>query len=417
MITAQASSETYLSEEQIRETLHQGLAGKYTNARVLVLIPDRTRTLPLSLLFKMIVEILSDTRQLDFMVALGTHPPLDEQQLHELVGITENPEAYRHVRLLNHAWDNPDALQEIGILSQEQIQSFAGEHWHSSLGGDMPIKINRRIFDYDGIIILGPTFPHEVVGFSGGVKYLFPGISGGEIIHLTHWLSALITVMDTIGIKDTPMRRIIHAAAECVPTPVTLVSLVVVKDQLAGMFIGDHISAWGAAADLSAERHIKWVEKPFKRVLSHAAPMYDELWTAAKAMYKLEPAVADSGELIIYSPVLDKVSLTHGKYIYQTGYHVRDYFLKQWDKFKDIPLSAIAHSTQARGTGTFENGIEKPRIAVTLATRISPEDCATLALGYINPDEINPAEWQNREDEGILYVPKAGEILYRLRNA
>lgn len=184
---------------------------------------------------------------------------------------------------------------------------------------------------------------------------------------------------------------------------------------LAGMFIGDHVSAWGAAADLSAQRHIIWVDKPFQKVLSCAPPMYDELWTAGKAMYKLEPALAEGGELTIYAPHLDTVSHVHGKYIYEIGYHVLPYFLQQWDKFKHIPLGVLAHSTHGRGDGWFENGIEYPRARVALATQLPPEDCARLALGYKNPAGIDFNEWQNREAEGVLYVPKAGEMLYRVK--
>ncbi|MEL6527042.1 MAG: hypothetical protein AAFQ07_15160, partial [Chloroflexota bacterium] len=155
--------------------------------------------------------------------------------------------------------------------------------------------------------------------------------------------------------------------------------------------------------------------KPFKRVLSKAPTMYDELWTAAKAMYKLEPAIIDGGEVIVYAPHLDTVSHVHGKYIYEAGYHVRDYYLKQWAKFKHLPLGVLAHGTHLRGSGTFEAGIEQARIKVTLASRVSEEDCDILSLGYMNPDEIDIMSWQNREDEGILYVPKAGETLYRLK--
>src|SRR5690349_10790085 len=117
-----------LSPEAIRATLESGLAGKFTGARVLVLIPDHTRTLPLPMLFSMVVDILSDTLQLDFMVALGTHPPLDEEALSKLVGITahERRYDYGHVGLLNHAWDDPDALADIGTLSVDQIKQLAG---------------------------------------------------------------------------------------------------------------------------------------------------------------------------------------------------------------------------------------------------------------------------------------------------
>jgi nickel-dependent lactate racemase len=193
--------------------------------------------------------------------------------------------------------------------------------------------------------------------------------------------------------------------------------MVVVGEGLAGLYVGDHISAWRAAADLSSQRHITWVDKPYQRVLSWAQPRYDELWTGAKAMYKLEPAIADGGEVVVYAPHLDVVSHVHGAYIYEAGYHVLDYYLKQWDRFKHIPLGVLAHGTHFRGSGTYENGVEKARIAVTLSSKISEADCERLSLGYINPDEINLAEWQDREDDGILYVPKAGEMLYRVRAA
>lgn len=406
-----------LTDEQIKNTLHKGLAGRYSGAKLLVLIPDHTRTIPLPALFRMLVEMLHDTRQLDFMVALGTHPPLSDDALNRLVGISaeERATTFRHVGLLNHDWENPNALDRIGTLEKTQIQHIAGELWHPSLGDDTPININRRIHDYDHLLILGPTFPHEVVGFSGGAKYLFPGISGAEMINTTHWLGALATILNTIGIKETPVRAMIHAAAECVPTPITLVSMVVIGRGLAGMFIGDHLTAWSAAADLSSQRHIIWLEQPVRQVLSTAPPMYDELWTAAKAMYKLEPAVSDGGEVIVYAPHLDTVSYVHGKYIYEAGYHVRDYYLKQWEQFKHLPPGVLAHGTHLRGSGTYENGVEHARIDVTLATQISREDCKQLALGYRDPTTIDVADFQEREDDGVLYIPRAGEMLYRVK--
>jgi nickel-dependent lactate racemase len=206
----------------------------------------------------------------------------------------------------------------------------------------------------------------------------------------------------------------IQAAAGCLPTPVTLIGLVVVEHDLAGVFIGDPLTAWQAAADLSARRHILYVEKPFHRVLSWAPPMYDELWTGGKAVYKLEPVVADGGELIIYAPHLDVVSHVHGRYIYEIGYHVLPYFLNQWERFKHVPLGVLAHSTHVRGAGRYQDGQELPRFRVTLASKLSREDCARLNLGYQDPASLRPQEWADRQAEGVLFVPKAGEMLYRL---
>lgn len=416
---ATAPAGQFLTKDQLRATLAQALERQFSNQRLLVLIPDHTRSLPLPFLFRTLVDLLHDAKQLDFMVALGTHPGLSPESLNLLVGISaeERSTRYAHVGLLNHAWDNPQALSTIGSMEQDQIKAIAGDRWHASLPDHVDIRLNNAVFDYDHIFILGPTFPHEVVGFSGGAKYIFPGISGPDMINATHWLGALAGVVGTIGVKDTPVRAMIHAATEHISKPITLIALVVEGHDLSGLFIGDHLSAWAAAADLSAQRHIRWCEKPYQRVLSCAPKMYDELWTGAKAMYKLEPAVAVGGEVIIYAPHLDVVSHVHGKYIYEVGYHTLEYFLNDWERFKHIPLGVLAHSTHVRGSGVWDatQGTEKPNVKVTLASQVPPEDCARLNLGYLDPASIQIDEWKNREDEGILYVPKAGEILYRLK--
>jgi nickel-dependent lactate racemase len=413
---AVAAPGSALDSETLRLTLESGLGRQWRRRRVLVLIPDHTRTLPLAQLFPLLTSVLADARKLDVMVALGTHPALSESALHALVGISpvQHRAEYRNVGLVNHHWDDPAALASIGTLTGEEMREIAGAAWHPSLGGDVPIRINRAALDCDDIVIVGPTFPHEVVGFSGGAKYIFPGICGPEIINTTHWLGALLTILNTIGIRDTPVRTVIHAAAERLPVPVTLVSLVVQHGEVAGIFVGDHVSAWEAAADLSAALHIIWADRPYQRVLSCAPPMYDELWTAAKAMYKLEPVVADGGEIVVYAPELRVLSHTHGPRIHEAGYHVRDYYLKQWNRFGHIPLGVLAHGTHLRGSGTYDHGVEKARIRVTLASQIPESVCSRLGLGYADPNHINPSDWQGREDEGILFVPKAGEILYRL---
>jgi nickel-dependent lactate racemase len=419
MLTAQvtAPAGSLLTEDQIVQTLSTALSGQFARRRVLVLIPDQTRSLPLPFLFRQLVAILDDTAQLDFMVALGTHPPPSDEALNRLVGIVpeECSATIARVGLLTHAWDDRQALATLSVFDDEQIRQIAGSSWHPSLPSRVEVRLNRAALAYDHILILGPTFPHEVAGFSGGAKYLFPGISGPEMINVTHWLGALTGVVGTIGIQDTPARKMIHAAVQSLPTPVTLIALIVEDHDLSGLFVGDHLSAWSAAASLSAQRHIRWCEHSFDRVLSCAPPMYGELWTAAKAMYKLEPVVATGGEVVIYAPHLDTVSLVHGKHIREIGYHILPYFLQNWERFQHIPLGVLAHSTHVRGSGKMENEVEKPNVKVTLACRIPAEECAYLNLGYMDPAAIDLKDWRDREEEGILFVPKAGEILYRLK--
>ncbi len=385
--------------------------------RVLVIIPDGTRTAPIPLFFRLLYEQLGQrVAQLDYLIALGTHAAMPDEAIDHLVGVTadERKECYANIQIYNHHWDSPDQLQTIGVISRTEADQLT----HGLLIDEIPVMLNRLIHAYDQLIICGPVFPHEVAGFSGGAKYLFPGIAGANIIDFTHWLGALITSMKTIGVKDTPVRRVIERAAEFVKTPLLCMALAMQGSDLHGLYIGTCKEAWSQAVDLSARLNIITVDQPFRRVLSMPSEMYDDLWTAAKAMYKTEPAIADGGEVIIYAPHLTEISYTHGKLIDQVGYHVRDYFLKQWDQFKDVPGSILAHSTHVKGTGTYDakTGIEIPRIQVTLATGIPEARCRHVNLGYTDYNKIDPETWKGREDEGVLVVPHAGEMLYRARN-
>jgi nickel-dependent lactate racemase len=381
--------------------------------RVLAVVPDGTRTAPIPLLFRALNDHLGPrAAALDYLVALGTHQPMDEPAIERLLGmpVAERERRYPNVRVFNHRWDRAEALTTIGTITAAEAAELTG----GLLGRDVPVRLNRMVEDYDAVLLCGPVFPHEVAGYSGGAKYLFPGIAGAEIIDFTHWLGALCTSMATIGVRDTPVRRVIHRAADLVRPEVLCVSMALDGEALHGLWVGAHRDAFEAAAEVSEPLNVIRVPRPFRRVISMPAERYDDLWTAAKAMYKTEPVVADGGEVVIYAPHLSEVSYTHGRLIDQVGYHVRDYFLGQWDRFRDVPGSILAHSTHVKGTGTYDaaTGVERPRIQVTLATAIPEERCRRIDLGYLDPATLDPAEWEGRED--VLVVHHAGEKLYRL---
>jgi nickel-dependent lactate racemase len=231
-----------------------------------------------------------------------------------------------------------------------------------------------------------------------------------------HWLGALITNPSIIGTKYTPVRAVVDKAASMVPVPRKCASLVVEGQDLAGLYIGAPEEAWQAASALSNDIHVIYKDHAYKSVLSCAPAMYDELWVGGKCAYKLEPVVADGGELIIYAPHITEISVVHGALIRQIGYHVRDYFLAQPDRFPNVPRGVIAHSTHVKGVGRYAGGVESPRITVTLATGIPEAEARAVNLGYRDPRSIDAGQWQGREDEGYLHVPKAGETLYRLKN-
>jgi nickel-dependent lactate racemase len=402
----------YLEPDEVASLAREGLERlPLDGARVLVVIPDGTRTMPMPLMFDTLErELLPRVAALDFVVALGTHAPMDDAQLGRLVGRPVIDGRAGRSRIFNHNWSDPSTYASLGTIPACEIADIT----NGRLSEDVPVVLNRLAVEYEHVLICGPVFPHEVAGFSGGTKYLFPGIAAPEIIHFTHWLGALITNYEMIGTIDTPVRAVIDRAAALLDRPLSLLALVVTHEGVAGVFCGDTREAWRQAAALSARRHIVWVDHPFDRVLSVMPRLYDDLWTAAKGMYKVEPAVEDGGEVIIFAPHVKEVSHVHGRLIDRIGYHCRDYFVAQWDRFKQIPGGILAHSTHVKGLGTFDDGVETPRIRVTLATSIPAERCQLVNLGYLDPASVDVEREQADFDERSLVVPRAGEMLYRV---
>lgn len=410
-----APADESLSAVQVDEVMDRWLAGTdLTGKRVLVIVPDATRTAPVGTVFKSLYHRISGQAAcVHVIVALGTHAPMSHEGICERLEIAPGDlkTDYPGVKLFNHAWDQDSALKTIGTLSEDEVAKLSGGRFSI----EVEVRVNRMIDDYDDLIIIGPVFPHEVVGFSGGNKYFFPGISGPEVLNFFHWLGAVVTTPMVIGNKWTAVRKVIDHVATMIPNRKHCLAPVVDGGRFAGFFAGTPEGAWDKASDLSAELNIEYRDKPFQTVLSCAPPMYDEVWVAAKCMYKLEPVVADGGELIIYAPHLSEISVTHDKWIREVGYHCCDYIVKQWDRFKDVPWGILAHSAHVAGLGTYEDGVEKLRITVTLASQIPEDECRALNLNYRDPATINPEDYANREDEGILLVPKAGERLFHLR--
>jgi len=419
-VTVNASrSDRSLVASEVLQVLNDGLdPSRFDGKRVLVIIPDGTRTAPIPLMYRLLHETLGPrVEALDFLVALGTHPAMSDDALGRLVGVEVRNGSTADSKIFNHRWDLEDTFVTVGTITAAEVRAASD----GRMDLDVPVRLNRLVGDpdgerpYDELLVCGPVFPHEVAGFSGGNKYFVPGISGPEVIGVTHWLGALLLSKEIIGVADTPMRRLINRAASFIPTPTTLVAMVMHGEELRGVFVGEMDATWKAATELSAALDIVWVDEPFRRVLSVVPEMYDDLWTGAKGMYKLEPAIADGGEVVIWAPHITEVSYVHGRYIDEIGYHVRDYFTAQWERFAHVPWGILAHSTHLRGAGSFVDGVERARIDVTLATGIPRERCERIGLRYLDPASVDFDDWKNREDEGILFVPRAGEQLYRVR--
>jgi lactate racemase len=400
-VTGHSDPTAALTPAQITEIVHTSVRSFAvpSRGRVLAIIPDGTRSFE-PLVMHAFLEACPNT---DLLIATGTHRAMTDAEVAKFLDIPARPELFTSVKVYNHSIA-PEGLQEIGMISADCANALSGGH----VPVEVEVTINKLIFQYDLAVIVGPVFPHEVIGMSGGYKYLFPGISGMKVVDETHWLGALIGVRDTIGRAETPVRRMVEYAGAMVQKmmPVHCLALVIGNKGLQGLWGGDPVGAHRSACPLSQQINIFWHERRYHRVVAKCTPKYQDLWTAGKLAYKTQEVVAEGGEIVMYAPHLEKITPLHPD-VETIGYHCLPFFLKQWDKYKDYERSSLAHSTHVAGPGRYEAGVETLAARRVLVSKISPERCAAVNLDYLSPDKVEAY----RSDPDTLWVEKAGEQL------
>src|SRR2546430_4109024 len=184
-----------LGPDELRNILEQALLRVAPDARVLAIIPDKTRDDNTDVLFPFAAEILAtrNIAQFDALVAQGTHMPMTEAEKFSKIGWSADKSAPGLGQVYDHQWNVPEQLVTIGELSAERVLELTG----GLLEGAIPVNLNRLLSPgiYDTVLIFSATVPHEGAGFAGGAKYFFPGVSGPGITHPTPSLWALASYL------------------------------------------------------------------------------------------------------------------------------------------------------------------------------------------------------------------------------
>lgn len=415
-----------VTDQQIHDLIVQALEDYKELKKVLVIHPDYTRD---DFTDRIVPKLLDElkkrgARECHMLNASGTHRAITREEFLKKLGLKELPEG---VYLHNHEFDDPEQLVEVGRLPA----SFVSEETQGELQDDFPVTVNRLLVeDFDLIIAINGTVPHESTGFSGGFKILVPGVAGPHVVGLFHWAAVLIGIPALIGTITNPARNIINKSCELIlsASGARFLSFNMVyseeEDGIVprGLYVGEDyegfLQAYEKACQASSKLHIVYIDEPLDVAVQVIGPHYDEVWTAGKGSYKLQRpgVIKPGGEIIIFAPHIDcfHSNSKMDAAIRQIGYHGKDYVKEFLKKHPDFDRNVAAHVINVRGPAIYdpETGKEEFAFKVTLATAIPKEVCESVNLGYRDPSSLKKEDF---EGPGKLWIEHGGKYLYDLK--
>jgi len=413
-VCGEGSADSSLGRSALREIVARSLGAIPEGPRIVAIIPDKTRDDITNVLLPMVIDELTRKcpSMFEVLVAQGTHAAMTDAEKDAKAGREIWADWAVDAVIHDHKWNDPQELIELGEIGSETVSEITEGAYTESV----KVSVNRRLSpaNCDFILIFGAVVPHEVAGFAGGAKYLFPGVSGRELTNVTHWIGALAGIENVIGRVETPVRRMIETAADMIPARIVCFSSVISRDddgtiRTHGLFGGDLRESFRAAAAVSKDVHIKRIGRKYRRVVALLDSHYDELWTGGKASYKLGGIIEDGGELIIHAPQIAEFSRTHGRGIERFGYapieRIRELVETSPDLAKDLCVAAhLAHVAYGSRVGGDQ------RFRITLSSSISRERCERANLSYANPSDFDVESYGG--DADTLIVERAGRDLY-----
>jgi nickel-dependent lactate racemase len=400
--------------------------------RVLLLPPDITRMHSgAGRLTEILYDLLSDSADVHVIPTLGQHVPHTAEQNRTMFGTIPNE------RIHTHDWRG--GVVRVGEIPTEVVRDASS----SAADWPIPVALNRRLMEggWDLIINIGHVVPHEVLGFANHNKNYFIGLGGKETICAAHMAAACYGIENNLGQLITPLRACFNWAEEKFLGGLPDCYLQVVMDsreQIAGsrepetvdplvpapcstlvhtgLYVGDDLETYLAAAQQSREENITVFDEPVKKIV--CVMQEDEFfstWVANKAIYRTRMAIADGGELVVIAPGLKRfgeqpdVDALIRKYGYCGTPRAMEIYRKSADA-RDL----------AHATAHLIHGSSEGRFRITYAPgHLTKADLAQVGFGFLDlktalaryrPEACQPG-WNNDAQGKLFYfipTPSAG---------
>jgi nickel-dependent lactate racemase len=405
-----------LTEEQIRGAVARLLEEarkriKKDLKRVLLLPPDLTRAHSgAGKITEMLYEGLAGC-EVAVIPTLGQHRPHTEEENRWMFGSIPQEKIYAH--------DWREGVTRVGTIPAAMVAETTGgvADW------EIPIDLNTKLMTepWDLVINIGHVVPHEVLGFANHNKNYFIGLGGKRTICAAHIAAAVYGIENNLGCLITPLRACFNWAEEKYLGHLPDVYLQIVmrrtskqnggneKLVTSGIYVGDDLETYLAAARASGKQNITTFDKPVRKIVAvMQADEFRSTWVANKAVYRTRMALADGGELLVIAPGLERfgeqpdVDALIRKYGYSGTPRILSLYKTEPE------LQELAHATAHLIHGSSEG-----RFTIRYAPgHLSRKEIEGVGYEYADLREVQERYAPGRMAEGWNTMPDGEEVFY-----
>src|SRR5215831_13408451 len=273
--------------------------------RVLLLPPDITRMHSgAGWITECFYKRLKGEADVHVIPTLGQHEPHTREQNAQMFG------SIPHERIHPHDWRG--GCTYLGDVPADYVREVTG----GCADWKFPVWLNSMLMQekWDLVINIGHVVPHEVLGFANHNKNYFIGLGGKELICAAHMAAASYGIENNLGNLVTPLRACFNRAedeylAKLRDLYVQVVLARGADDRLVhtGLYVGDDLETYLAAARQSREENITVLDEPIQKIVCvMQGDEFFSTWVANKSVYRTRMALANGGELIVIAPGLKR---------------------------------------------------------------------------------------------------------------
>lgn len=388
--------------------------------QVLLLPPDITRMHSgAGRLTQSLYNLLAGEAEIHVIPTLGQHVPHTLAENRQMFGSIPNERI--------HAHDWRGGCVEVGEIPGW----FVDQATQGAADWPLPIVLNRMVIQqpWDLIINVGHVVPHEVLGFANHNKNYFIGLGGKDLICAAHMVAASCGIENNLGNLVTPVRECFNRAEDeyLGKLPDLYVQVVLARnqrDQLVhtGVYVGDDLETYLAAARQSREQNITVFDEPVRKIVCvMQGDEFFSTWVANKSVYRTRMALADGGELVVIAPGLKRfgeqpeVDALIRKY----GYVGTPRVMEQYRR--NVDMQDLAHATAHLMHGSSEG-----RFTITYAPgHLTQAEIESVNFCYADinstiaryrPDQCKQGWNTTADGERFYFIPTPSAGLWATRD-